>query len=79
MLKQRHFRQRSRSLWGFLGDSVVKHQLPTQETQIQSLGRGDPLEKQMATSVPVFLPGKSHRERSLAGYSLWGLSELDTT
>ena len=37
------------------------------------------LEKQMATSVPVFLPGKSHRERSLAGYSLWGLSELDTT
>ena len=22
--------------------------------------------------TPVFLPGKSHRQRSLVGYSLWG-------
>ena len=29
--------------------------------------------------TPVFLPGKSHRERSLAGYSSWGRKELDTT
>ena len=28
-----------------------------------------PLEEEMATP-PVFLPGKSHRQRSLAGYSL---------
>ena len=27
----------------------------------------------------VFLPGKSHVQRSLAGYSLWGLKELDRT
>ena len=27
----------------------------------------------------VFLPGKSHRHRSLVGYSLWGLRGLDTT
>ena len=26
--------------------------------------------------TPVFLPGKSHRQRSLAGYSLWGHKEL---
>ena len=26
----------------------------------------------------VFLPGKSHGQRSLAGYSLWGRKELDT-
>ena len=25
--------------------------------------------------TPVFLPGKSHRQRSLAGYSPWGLKE----
>ena len=31
----------------------------TQETQIQSLGGKDPLEKEMASTV-VFLPGKSH-------------------
>ena len=27
----------------------------------------------------VFLPGKSHRQRSLAGYSPWGRKESDTT
>ena len=27
----------------------------------------------------VFLPGKFHGQRSLAGYSLWGLKESDTT
>ena len=29
--------------------------------------------------TPVFLPGKSHGWRSLAGYSPWGHTELDTT
>ena len=27
----------------------------------------------------VFLPGRSHRQRNLMGYSLWGHKELDTT
>ena len=29
--------------------------------------------------TPVVLPGKSHRWRSLEGYSPWGCKELDTT
>ena len=29
--------------------------------------------------TPVFLPGESHGQRSLAGYSLWGHKESDTT
>ena len=29
--------------------------------------------------TPVFLPGKSHRERSLAGYSPWGCKESHRT
>ena len=29
--------------------------------------------------TPVFLPGKFHRQRSLAGYSPWGHRESDTT
>ena len=29
--------------------------------------------------TPIFLPGRSHRLRSLAGYSLWGRKESDTT
>ena len=34
---------------GFLGDSVVKSLPAVQETQVQSLGLEDPLEKEMAT------------------------------
>ena len=29
--------------------------------------------------TPIFLPGKSHGQRSLEGYNPWGLKELDTT
>ena len=49
-----------------------------QETWVQSLGHEDPLEYKMATH-PVFLPGKSNGQRSLVGYSPWGLKESDTT
>ena len=28
--------------------------------------------------TPVFLPGKSHEQKSLAGYSTWDGKELDT-
>ena len=30
-------------------------------------------------ATPVFLPGKSHGQRALAGYSPWVTGELDTT
>ena len=36
------------------------------------------LEKETAPT-PVFLPGKSHGQRSLIGYSPWGHKESDTT
>ena len=29
--------------------------------------------------TPVFLPGKSHGQRSLAGYTPWGHKDLDIT
>ena len=40
-----------------------------QETWVRSLRPEDPLQKEMATHCPLFLPGKSHRQRSLAVYS----------
>ena len=49
-----------------------------QETPDQSLGWEGPLENGMATT-PVFLPGESHGQRSLAGYSPLGHKELDMT
>ena len=48
-----------------------------QETQVQSLGQEDSLEKGMGTT-PLFLPGEFHGQRSLAGYSPRGHKELDT-
>ena len=50
--------------------------------QVLSLGREDPLEEEMAIHwslehwQPVFLPGKSHGQRSLVGYSPWGCREV---
>ena len=29
--------------------------------------------------TPVFFPGESHGQRSLAGYGPWGCKQLDTT
>ena len=57
---------------------MVKKPPAKQETWVPSLGREDPLEKEMATT-PVFLPGESHGQRSLVGYSPWGLEESDMT
>ena len=54
----------------FPDGSVVKNLPIKQETLIWSLGQEGPLEKEMATLV--FLPGKSHGQRSLAGYSPGG-------
>ena len=42
-----------------------------QEMWVRSLGQEDPLEKEMATHS-VFLPGKSHGQRSLTGCNPWG-------
>ena len=38
-----------------------------------------PLISSSILPTPVFLPGKSHGQRSLAGYSPWGHNELDRT
>ena len=49
-----------------------------QEIQVRSLGWEDPLEEEIQP-IPVFLPGESHGQRSLAGYSTWGCKESDMT
>ena len=62
----------------FQGDSVAKN-LPANAGDLGSIpGLGRSPEEEMAPT-PVFLPGKSHGQRSLAGYSPWGLKELDMT
>ena len=56
---------------------MVKRLPPMWETQVQSLGWEDPLEKEMATHSSTL--GKSHGQRSMVDYSPWGCKELDMT
>ena len=53
---------------GFKILAQMETNLPaTQETQVGSLGWEDPMEKEMS----VFLPGKSHGQKSLVDNSPW--------
>ena len=49
-----------------------------QETWVQSLGREDPLEKEVATHSSL-LPREIPRAEEPGGYSPWGCKESDTT
>ena len=57
---------------------MVKNLPAMQETQVQSLGQEIPWRREWLPT-PVFLPGESHGQRSLVGYSPWGLKESDAT
>ena len=58
---------------GFPGSSAVSNPpANAEDVAFPGLGR-----KWQPT--PVFLPGKSHAQRSLVGYSPWGHKELDVT
>ena len=61
-----------------LGDSVGKNVPTVQEMQVQSTGLKISWRRKWQ-STPVFLPGKSHGQRSLVGYSSWDHNESDTT
>ena len=43
--------------------------------QVQSLGREGPLEEGIATHSSI-LPGESHGQRGLEGYSPWGCKRV---
>ena len=55
---------------------MVKNLPAVQQTWVPSLGWEDPLKKGMATHFSV-LPWESPWTEELAGYSPWGLKELD--
>ena len=57
---------------------MVKNLPAVQETRIQSLNREDPWKRKWLP-IPVFLPGKSHGQRSLVDYGPWGRGESDKT
>ena len=64
---------------GFPGGSVGK------ESALQGRRRrfnpwvGKIIWRRAWQSTPIFLPGESHGQKSLAGYSPWGCKELEMT
>jgi len=58
----------------FPDDSVVKNPPAKQETWVGKIPC-----RRAWQPTPVFLPGKSHGQRSLAGYCPRGREESDTT
>ena len=50
----------------------------TLEMRVQALSQEDPLEDETA-ATPIFLPGESHGQRTLVGYSPWGCKDVDAT
>ena len=61
----------------YLVTQMVKNLAAMQETWVWSLVRKIPWRREWPPT-PVFLPGESHGQRSLAGYSPWGHKELNT-
>ena len=49
-----------------------------EDKRVPSLGQEIPWEKKWQPT-PVFLPGESHGQRNLVGYSPWGHEDLDMT
>jgi len=64
-------------IWGFPGGSVIKNP-PAEGLGPIPVGGKIPW-RRARQPTPVFLPGESHGQRSLAGYSPWGCKESDRT
>ena len=67
------------SMWASLLGQTVKNLPLMQETQVQSLGREDPLEKEPATHSSILAWRIPWTKRGPVGDSPWGHKESDVT
>ena len=65
-------------LVGFPGGSDGEESTCNAGALVPSLCQEDPWRRTWEPT-PVFLPGESHGQKSLEGYSPWGHKELDVT
>ena len=63
---------------GFPGGSVLKNHLHCRRSGFDPWV-GKISWRRAWQSTPVFSPGESHGQRSLAGYNAWGCKESDMT
>ena len=66
------------SIWASLVSQTAKNLPAMWETRFDAWVRKIPWRRK-CLPTPVFLPGESHGQKNLAGYSPWGHKELDTT
>ena len=64
--------------WASLVAQLVENLPAMRETWVRSLG-WENLWRRESLPTLVFLPGKSHGQRSLVGYSPWGCKKSDMT
>ena len=64
---------------GSPGSTVVKNPPASARDSGVDPCVGEILWRRKWQPTPIFLPGESHGQRSLAGYSLWGCKESDMT
>ena len=69
----------SNTLQGFLGGFDGKASVCNAGDQGSILGWGKIPWRRKWQPTPAFLPGKSHGQGSLVGYSPWSCKESDTT
>ena len=65
--------------WGFPCGSYIKNPSAMQETRVQSLGWGDPLEKEKATHSSILAWEIPWTEEPGGQATVHGVAELDTT
>ena len=65
--------------WASLVVQTVKNLPAMQETQVRSPGSGRFPWRKKWQLTSVLLPGESHGQRGLVGYSPWGCKESDMT
>ena len=58
---------------------LVAKNLPANVGEVRDLWVGEISMRRACQPIPLFLPGESHRQRSLAVYSLQGHKKLGTT
>ena len=81
LIQSWRIKSRAKDIKGFPGDTVVKnmHQCRRCRKHGQDTWVGKIPWRRKWQQTPVFLPGESHGQRSLTGYSPWGNIESDVT
>ena len=77
-MNEKSFADVQSSVEGFPGGSMVKN-LPASARDLGSIPMSGRSLRRKWQLTQVFSPGKSHTQRSLAGYCPWDHKESDTT